>query len=642
MRSLAWSNLTHLRVRWRLQLGRGSSDTSIVQIKGTDAPDSARLSTGRAPTVGPLTPQREAGPGTVSLALSRTGRVLAEALARVLPEAGGLRVGQLLTAADHAMLAQASELVDASGLPAEQLRKLVDDLVAYRLLARAASKGTPRGRREAAVGKPLSPRDARPEAASARGGFLTLRAFGVRDEALARDILRSPAVRAGTIDRGFVSALLDPDVGPTPTVDLGFLRQLAGALAAPAPSAGQPAAEVSSMIARREARGFLARALSALALPTEGIATVTPDRATSGETLLRARMPSLLERLGAWLGSRTPSSASQPAQPGISDAIPTTGESEITAPPWLAARTPARLPAPRTSAHAEPSRPGRAPQPDARVPLTRDDRALLQVLYSTAAERGTDLRGVDDVAAALVAYRRVERVDAEGAAEGPPPLLLPREAGPPAHAEITSRPSILPRTYEAPRSLPPASLPPDATVEPSTYTAPRAPARPHIADVALPLAPHAPTSPQAEAALVTGEVPNHARSYGSSTQLAARLANTYGRLAPVSVPPPPSTAADYVAREAATRAVAMLREPGVTLPFDPSMPLDLGYALGLGALFTEVQRVTARTRRQRRRKKRQQLMRAIGGLRHAAAQHEAPKRDDASTRSGRRVRARAR
>jgi hypothetical protein len=113
-----------------------------------------------------------------------------------------------------------------------------------------------------------------------------------------------------------------------------------------------------------------------------------------------------------------------------------------------------------------------------------------------------------------------------------------------------------------------------------------------------------------------------ARSYGSTTQLAARLASTY---APMTEHVASHAGHAGVAPSASTEALS--RAVGAQLYARPSYvdanlrmlpgagPLDLARALGLSVLLVEAQRESARRRRRRLRRRSRSLQGVLAGAR---------------------------
>jgi hypothetical protein len=129
--------------------------------------------------------------------------------------------------------------------------------------------------------------------------------------------------------------------------------------------------------------------------------------------------------------------------------------------------------------------------------LTRNDRALLGALYASARARGADLGAVDDVARALIGLRESERTEAEQPVGKASALstILPEPA---------VRPEVLARASSpsgAPAGLEQAALEPVEQAVPAEHTG----------------------DPFALA------IP---RSFGSATQMAAKLAGSYASLVP--------------------------------------------------------------------------------------------------------------
>jgi hypothetical protein len=137
-------------------------------------------------------------------------------------------------------------------------------------------------------------------------------------------------------------------------------------VAALPPGASERLAGLDTAYARRDARVSLVSALDRLALPTAALVTPTAERVQLGDVILRERARLM-----------TPQSAWQ---------LPTT--------------------------------------------TTRDDRALLGLLYVSQDVRGGDLRHVDDVARALVTLRSVDTLHAPARMDQQPTRLDPPRMAP--------------------------------------------------------------------------------------------------------------------------------------------------------------------------------------------------------------------
>ncbi|MET0283080.1 MAG: hypothetical protein ABW352_01365 [Polyangiales bacterium] len=186
--------------------------------------------------------------------------------------------------------------------------------------------------------------------------------------------------------------------------------------------------------------------------------------------------------------------------------------------------------------------------------LTRNDRALVGLLYASQAERGGNLRVVDDVTRSLVAFRN-------------PAVATPERAG------LTS--GVM-------RSLVPSR-----------------------GDSMLPA--RASVVPAPQSFVEATEEPVLQRGYGSAMQLAAKAAVAYRSVAPprpTSVPPP-------ALRELPIMS-SVQRGEAVAPP-----PFNLVQALGLSALVAEAHTQAMRARRRRLRGKRELEVDAIADMQGA-------------------------
>jgi hypothetical protein len=303
-----------------------------MQIKPNEGAGVARLASIRPAPHGQLA--LEARPGNVQVSLSETVRALAGALTHELLDLHDLRLGDRLTSTDQLTLARVSELVRSEQLDPNEVVKLALDLSRYRTHSTAPS--------------------------SQAAALLALPTFSPRDEALARTILSSVALRTTLLERGFVRTLLDPDQTPEHAVDFEFLRRVVVALSA---APGDATLEPTASFVRREARAALARAIEALALPHAELPRTLDAGVALGAALVRRRLPALLARADAHGSAAPPPSA-----------------------------------------------------PD-QLSLGREDRGLLGMLYAAAYARGRDLTAVDEVARALVRLRALERADSQARAE---------------------------------------------------------------------------------------------------------------------------------------------------------------------------------------------------------------------------------
>jgi hypothetical protein len=198
--------------------------------------------------------------------------------------------------------------------------------------------------------------------------------------------------------------------------------------------------------------------------------------------------------------------------------------------------------------------------------LTRNDRAVLGLLYASQVARGGDLRVVDDVTRSLVALRN-------------PAALTPERVG------LAS--GVL-RALGTERTALPSVLPPRASVVPAP-----------------------------QSFVEATEEPVLQRGYGSALQLAAKAAVAYRSVAPprpTSVPPP-------ALRELAITLPSVQR--GEASPQVP--PFNLVQALGLSALVADVHTQAMRARRRRFRRTRELEVDAVAdtsGARETAAETE--------------------
>jgi len=473
----------------------------VTRINGLEGAANVRFSSVPPTEVGPRASQAEVRASSVSL--SSGARALAEAAAQRLPSEVGKHVFDLLTADDRRMLTWTSDLARTHGFAEDDLSKLVVDLIAYR--DQQLTLGD-MGSLSSAL-KLAAERGAR-ELSSvelAQAGVpaapLALLSFSARDETLARTILSSFALRDTMIDHSFVRALLDPDRHGTHAVDFAFLRRVVVALS-PAHSDG--AVDIDMSFARRDAREQLAAALSSLGLHAAELGPYLAEAAEHGPALLHERIAKVL--FGPASG--------RPAQAVLAT-------------------------------------------------LTRNDRALLGLLYVAARARGVSVGLVDDVARALVALRDAARPPAARAAS--------------VASEARARTLLPPLATD---SMFPASSAPGASLAPRASGVPGSQAGPRVSE---------PTSASTAHELSrnerAGDVPPYddalaqaapARRFGSAAQIAARLVGSYRSLAPVGGP--------------SIAAQALLR------------PLNLAEALGLSGLISELNLRALRRRRLRRRR----------------------------------------
>ena len=548
-----------------------------MRIKPTDASESARTSSPGLASVS--VPTADKGHHAVSLALSGASRVLAAALARVLPELGGLRVRDVLTAADRALLARAAELADTSGTDPDQVRRLVMDLVAFRartLLARSTDGGRDARRTLAfAFHDPRHEDDPDGSATPPDEGKLSLPTLSARDERLARTILSSLPPRGSPLPPDFVEALLDPDGPGTATVDLGFLRELVVALSPG--QAGLSREEAPGPFDRRDARGMLAKALAALALPRAALTPVTAHQAAAGQALFRERLPDVMKRaVSDWVALHSARASKQ----SLSSLLASMTRAVVGPQPG-ANEEHGAFEAPSPASLRGASSPADA--------LSREDRSLLKLLYAVASGRVQELSDVDEVAGALVTLRMTERLAGPRAEADAAALRAPHERQ--GTAEASPRTTGLSQQEDA--------EPPDARAKPaSAMIAARSGLAASIvvrseaaSSYSLPSAPS--TLDEREgAALATSP---WSRSFGSTSQMAARLASTYGQ-AGGQEPTPRLPEAELPSAPLPGSAEAAEAELSLA---SATTSLDLASALGLGSLFGEVYRASLRARRRR-------------------------------------------
>lgn len=201
------------------------------------------------------------------------------------------------------------------------------------------------------------------------------------------------------------------------------------------------------------------------------------------------------------------------------------------------------------------------------VLLTRNDRTLLSTLYASARVRGGDLRAVDDVARALIGLRESERAEAQQPLDSPEPVgvIMP---------ELSRQLDVAPRSLL--RSIAPASFEQamDELAEQSVRPEPAAD-------------PFASWMP---------------RSFGSATQIAAKLVGSYGSLVPQSerYRAAPSSRAPAASSLAGLAQLAHAQGAAVHLPL-LGPPLNVVQALGLSGLLAELHTQLLRAPRKRRR-----------------------------------------
>jgi hypothetical protein len=303
-----------------------------MRIKMTDGAESTRLPSWRPPQVAQLTAEAKQ---VVTVLVSEQTRALNATLTRSLTDIATLGLHDVLTQDDRLLIAWASELAKAEGVDLEEVTKLTSDLARYRAQELA---GVRPDLSVETSGFPAREQNLANVRSAVDSLLLSLPRFAPREEAQARAILFGLATTQNTLDAGFVSALLDPDVRRENGVSLGFLQRIVAALP---PGKSHSLAGLDVVFARRDARAALVTSLDRLALPTAKLVRPSPERVELGDLILRDRAQRV-----------TPQS-------------------------------PYRL----------------------LTNTTRNDRALLGLLYVSQEERGGDLRHVDEVARALVALR---------------------------------------------------------------------------------------------------------------------------------------------------------------------------------------------------------------------------------------------
>jgi hypothetical protein len=223
--------------------------------------------------------------------------------------------------------------------------------------------------------------------------------------------------------------------------------------------------------------------------------------------------------------------------------------------------------------------------------LRAADRSLLGLLYVAAAQKRADPRAVDDVARALIQLRVAERAAARPGSAGTPSLI----PGARDEHSLPSTPAAAPSQAPSASAAEDSAEPTLASVRPrvgsGTYT------RTSMIPSALPE--HAALEAEpghvlaAELATRDSLMPPTARSFGSASQLAARAAGSYRSLAP---PPAAHLESAALAGAPGLSALATALSPERTLQTPRAAgqqanalprPLDLGQALGLGALLDQ-------------------------------------------------------
>lgn len=628
-----------------------------MRINPTDVAQNTTLSP-RTASVAPPTSLSPSASANVRVALSSEVRAVVLALTQSLTDTDGLLPYDLLTHNDRLLLASVLEFASAQGLDLTEVRNLALDLARHR------------HQRGQALSQPLAAPSARALATAqttsalptegfvARAALfptmLALPRFSPEDEQLARAMLSGLATREPPLDRAFVRALLDPDLQPTHAVSFPFLQRLLGELG---PTVANTPPQATLQFPLRDARGQLALAVAALALPRAALADAAVANYPRGEQLLRARV-----------GALSAAASAPSARASWS---------------WL-------------------------------TQLTRNDRQLLSLLYSSADTRVVELGAVDELVVSLVQFRAAERATAREpialAASSARPVIRPPASSPPApsppapsppassppassplvssdararppagelaplpqldsapdprpaHAEQAwARPAVLSpeaersepgsnhpqRLHEELASEPTSDTPAGAREPPREPREARADARPgdqlthgqvpphedaqpvlpaaerRAADLLEPLpnersgAPHGALAHEPSRPHGAAEEPaflGSSRSYGSTTQVAALLSASYGRVGPSRVPPAaPQLALPGVGGDALRAAVT--RDPGALAIAPPARPLDVAHALGLGPLLLELRGQSLRSRRKLTRKKRRNALPGIGPLR---------------------------
>lgn len=490
-------------------------------VKPYDAALTTNPASVRPPDVAQLTAQTERlieglarAAQADNVSLSSAVRGLNSTLSQALPELDPDRIFELLTPNDRFVLVRALELAEHEKLDAKEVQRLLVDLARYRATERLANDGS----REQLDTKTTRALLAALPGNGRRGERLALASFSARDEALARRILSSYALRDSAVDPGFVRALVDPDRNPTRAVDFAFLRRLVVALS-PSQSEG---VDGKVSLGPRVARAQLAEAFARLGLNAADLPSATRETLAQGRTLLKQRIAQL--DANAVSGNK--------------------GENPLFA------------------------------------LLRANDRSLLGMLYLAAAQKRSDLRAVDDVARALIELRTAERAARSGTASLP--SLIPVASGESqAPKAQTGAPTADPANASA-RPRPPSGTYTRASMIPSALPVPLASDAALEAEPGLVLA--------AELANSDSLMPPAARSFGSTSQLAARAAGSYRSLAP---PPPAQPDATALPSAPGLAALAASLAPEHALSTTTSAqqasslarPLDLSQALGLGALI---------------------------------------------------------
>ena len=463
-------------------------------------------------------------PTTVTL--SETSRSFAASMLELAYASGCQDSFHVLELADRAVLTFARQLAEELRLPPCEVHKLVFDLCRYRL------------------GEPLDKGTAEPRS---DGRLALLPALPADDEQLARSILSSMALRDTPIDRAFLGSLLDPARTDTPRVDFSFLRQL---VLASSPSYTEGALDPRVSLAQRDARTKLAQAVAGLA----PLLVISEDVARLS---LREGPALLLQRLFR----------AHAAQPGAGDPPQATGADRREA---SASSTPQAAPgeAPPLVQNAAPMAPSQPrEQPDFRQ-LTRQDRAVLGLLYTAAARQGRDLHAVDELAHAVVALRRSER-------SGPAPEPA-RRPGPSAGEHVVAGPQA---ANERLQSAPAAQTSPALTREAATTMGAHA--------LQQPVEPQPGRAYESAAQLLTRSVGSY-RSFSSpSTQRPAAPLHALSHDGVRTAPRLPVEVEAALALGAARQmTIAGHSEPKQALSLTcPRLPLDLAQALGVATLL---------------------------------------------------------
>jgi hypothetical protein len=241
--------------------------------------------------------------------------------------------------------------------------------------------------------------------------------------------------------------------------------------------------------------------------------------------------------------------------------------------------------------------------------LRANDRALLGVLYLAAEARGLAPSLVDQVARGLIALRAAESAE-RSARHLPLPSSAPdaaRAASGQAAQEAETSTSALP--------LADGRLP--------ALLQPRLPRESRHSFEQLPRAldAAAEVTHEAQRARESGdEASSGPRAYGSFSQIAAKVRDSYRSLAPIALP------TELVAEQlATTRALEATPRSAqqATVPLSVARPLDLSQALGLGALIAEMRRQAGRGAQRLRQRQPSLAIRAVAAAPGSAGEAEA-------------------